>query len=246
MQRYLISRNSQTYGPYTLEELGRYLASGHVLASDLAHLEPGAGAPAPEPGPAWVPVSQLVPSAQSAPPGAPAYAPPLYVAPGTAAPGALSPAVEAPPNLSWGLYIFLIFITCGLFAVIYELIQAAWIRRIYPASRVLFIYIAALLCYVINIAASLGRGIIVAQTHTPGTSYGLVGGLFSLVYLVLVLVARFTMRSELEQHYNSVEPIGLSLSGVMTFFFGSIYFQYHFNRINELKRAMSFGFPAVR
>jgi len=28
------------------------------------------------------------------------------------------------------------------------------------------------------------------------------------------------MRAELEEHFNTVEPIGLSLSGVMTFFFG--------------------------
>ena len=45
------------------------------------------------------------------------------------------------------------------------------------------------------------------------------------------------MRRSMEEHFNGPEPIGLSLSGVMTFFFGIYYFQYHFTRINELKRA---------
>ena len=36
---YQVSRNGQLYGPYTLEDLQRYIASGHVLASDLAKSE---------------------------------------------------------------------------------------------------------------------------------------------------------------------------------------------------------------
>ncbi len=32
-------------------------------------------------------------------------------------------------------------------------------------------------------------------------------------------------------YYNTVEPIGLRLSGVMTFFFNVFYFQHHMSRI---------------
>ena len=32
---YQITRNGQNYGPYTLEDLQRYLASGNVLPTDL-------------------------------------------------------------------------------------------------------------------------------------------------------------------------------------------------------------------
>jgi hypothetical protein len=35
--------------------------------------------------------------------------------------------------------------------------------------------------------------------------------------------------------------MGLSLSGVMTFFFGDIYFQYHFNDIMRRKYAARLG-----
>jgi hypothetical protein len=51
-----------------------------------------------------------------------------------------------------------------------------------------------------------------------------------------VIVAFFKMRSSLVQYYNTVEPISLKLSGVMTFFFNIYYFQHHFSRIAEWKR----------
>jgi hypothetical protein len=54
------------------------------------------------------------------------------------------------------------------------------------------------------------------------------------------------MRSDIEEHYNSAEPIALVLSGVMTFFFNVYYFQYHFTRINELKRSGQFATLQVR
>ncbi len=63
---YFISRTGQQYGPYSLEEVQRYLASGNILPADLARSE------AME---QWVPVSQIVGNipAQPAPPP-PGYA----------------------------------------------------------------------------------------------------------------------------------------------------------------------------
>ena len=45
------------------------------------------------------------------------------------------------------------------------------------------------------------------------------------------------MQSDLEDHYNTVEPINLQLNGVMTFFFGILYFQHHFSRIAQWKKS---------
>lgn len=249
MQRFTISRNGQTYGPYSMDELQRYLASGHVLSTDLARTNDAAD---------WIPVSQLLASMPGAPtPGAAAYGAPAYGAPayGTVpavgymppVAGQLSPAVEAPPNLNWGLLVLFGLLTCGFFTVIYEFIQAFWLRRINPASRVVFFYLVAAVFYLLNISSSVAT--VSAQMHgqmRPPSSFSYVGGLASIAYLVIVLVARFTMRSELEQHYNTVEPIGLTLSGIMTFFFGSFYFQYHFNRINQMKRATAYTGYAPR
>lgn len=63
----------------------------------------------------------------------------------------------------------------------------------------------------------------------------------NLVYGILILVGRFSLRSSLERYYNSVEPVGLSLGPIMTFFFGDIYFQYHLNEIMRRKYASRLG-----
>ena len=36
---YQVSRNGQMYGPYTLEDLQRYVASGNILPTDMAKSE---------------------------------------------------------------------------------------------------------------------------------------------------------------------------------------------------------------
>ena len=48
---YFISRNDQQYGPYTLADLQRYVASGSILVTDLTHSEGMTE---------WIPVSQVI------------------------------------------------------------------------------------------------------------------------------------------------------------------------------------------
>jgi hypothetical protein len=53
---------------------------------------------------------------------------------------------------------------------------------------------------------------------------------------ILWITASFSMKNSMEEHYNTAEPIGLDLNGVMTFFFNVYYFQYHFTQINETRK----------
>ena len=48
--------------------------------------------------------------------------------------------------------------------------------------------------------------------------------------------AIFGIRASMVRYYNSVEPINLRLSAIMTFFFNVFYFQYHFTRIAVWKQ----------
>jgi hypothetical protein len=52
------------------------------------------------------------------------------------------------------------------------------------------------------------------------------------------IAGSFSMKNSIEEHYNTVEPIGLELNGVMTFFFNVFYFQYHFTKINEARKSV--------
>jgi hypothetical protein len=217
---YQVSRNGQMYGPYTLEDLQRYVASGNVLPTDLAKSEDM---------PDWLPVSQIL--------GGAAVASPVYASPADygASPGAQYPD---PPNLNWGLELLLGFLTCGLFVVVWNLIIAAWANRVQPASKALMYYIVATVLIVLNVGGSWGVMISIAHHHPHHQS--VLGSLISLAAWVVRLVARFTLRDTLEQHFNGPEPLGLRLNAVMTFFFGGIYFQYKLNRINEVKETLRY------
>ena len=67
---------------------------------------------------------------------------------------------------------------------------------------------------------------------------------------VLMLCGHYSIKNALEEHFNSVEPMGLQLSGVMVFFFNVFYLQYHLSEIRKWKlsggQAMSAGGLSIR
>jgi hypothetical protein len=206
---YFIERNGQQYGPYTVADLQRYVASGQILSNDVAYSE---GATV------GVPVSQIL--------GVPATIP--------AASPLMPPSTNRnPPNLHWALVLLFSILTCGFFSAVWNLVQAEWMKRVMPQSQALGYYIAA----ICTLVATAFAGFQAAARHSPNTT----AGLLNLVYVVLLLIGRFSLKGSLEQYYNTVEPVGLTLSGVMTFFFGEFYFQYHLNQIMERKRLALFG-----
>jgi hypothetical protein len=217
---YQVSRNGQMYGPYTIEDLRRYVASGNVLPGDLAKSGEMSE---------WLTVAQILGT-----PGAPApgYVPPVAYVTATGAP------YPDPPNLNWGLELLLGFFTCGLFVVVWNLVLAAWSNKLQPASKALMFYIIATVLIVLNFGGSYGSLIVLMHHGHPHRS--LVGGLIGIATWVVRLIARFTLRDTLEQHYNGPEPLGLRLSAVMTFFFGGIYFQYKLNEINQIKQGLRY------
>lgn len=205
---YQISRDGQEFGPYTLSDVQRYVGTGNILVTDLARAEGTTE---------WIPVSQVVGTiAVTPPPAAAAYVP--------------AANYPDPPNLHWALVLLFTFLTCGLFYYVWALIQAAWMKRVQPASKALFYYIAGLVSVVVYVIMAFGSR---AESG--------VGLIFRIGGSVLIIVGAFNLRASLEEHYNSVEPVGLSLNGVMTFFFPTIYFQYHINRINAIKQAQRMG-----
>jgi hypothetical protein len=231
---YHISRNGQNYGPYTLEDLKRYVASGNVLPTDLAKSDDMAD---------WIPVSQVLGIAQpAAPPSYPVTQSPMY-------PVANLAAYPDAPNLSWGLVLLFSIFTCTLFMWVWNLILSSWMKRVQPNSKAILYYAVATVLGLCQITFGAHSRV---SMFEPGTHWWVtyytghpLSNLIGLAVWVVRLIARFTMRAELEQHFNQAEPVGLSLSGVMTFFFGGIYFQYHLNRINELKRMARYRGAAI-
>ena len=235
---YQVSRNGQMYGPYTLEDLQRYVAAGNVLPTDLAKSEEMTD---------WQPVAQILGQMPSQPLGqapgqmpgqpfgnvvVPAYAPPA---------GYSATSVNQypdPPNLNWGLELLLGFFTCGLFVVVWNLIIANWAKRVQPASNAFMYYLIATVLIVSNLGGSWG--VLISVVHHHPHHQSVLGSLLSIATWVVRLIARFSLRDTLEQHFNGPEPLGLRMSAVMTFFFGGLYIQYKLNRINEIKAAIRY------
>lgn len=230
---YQISRDGQIYGPYTLEDLHRYVASGNILLTDLAKSEEMSD---------WVPVSQILqpaaaPAAAYTAPVTPQYygAPPAYIPPSGVAP------YPDPPNLHWALVLLFGFLTCGLFWVIWDLVQALWAKRVEPTTKAMLyfiIYAVFWVLYLFSYAVTVAPQM--ARNETPRIAP--ITALCWLGLIVFVIIYRFTMKATIERHFNGPEPIGLRLSGIMTFFFGGLYFQYHFSRINQIKRGYYRGY----
>jgi hypothetical protein len=252
---YYVARNGQTYGPYSEETLRKYLAEGSMLATDMARSDGALN---------WTPLGQLLapaapvsvpPPMYSAPPQAylpppvynqpPAYTPPSYSPPNPMGGAAYPP----PPSLHWAL-LLVIGIFFGLFITIWAFIQAGWVKSIDPASKATRDLIIAICFPIVGVVFLIGflivsgvaTGLASSMDHP---SVALIGslvsgfGIFMLMCfgsLIFHLKAFFGMKNSIERYYNTVEPISLRLSGVMTFFFNVIYFQYHFTRIAEWKR----------
>ena len=228
---YHIMREGQTYGPYTLEDLKRYVASGNVLLTDMAKSDDAAE---------WIPVGQVL-NVSGADPAAPPAMPPSYAPPvnpyGTpvAAYGAPTNSYPDPPNMHWALVLVLTICTCGLFGIIWDLVQLLWMRRVQPQTKAMGYFIAYIALSFVGGAVSAGISAAVMHGHHSHGSP--LSSIISIAAFVFIILYRFAMKNSLEQHFNTVEPVGLRLGPIMTFFFGGIYFQYHLNRINEIKLA---------
>ena len=201
---YMLQRDGQQYGPYTLADLQRYVASGNILITDLVKSEGMED---------WVPLSQVIGNI------------PVPVAPPQPATVTMSSVYPSPPDLHWGVLLALEIVTCGLFGAVWLLVQAVWARKVQPNAKALtYLIVAFSLSFV-------GGGMSTVHDVAP------IGRLLQFGGWIMSLVGIFSLRSSIEEHFNSAEPIGLRLSGVMTFFFNAIYFQYHFNEIAQAKKA---------
>lgn len=215
---YRIARNGQIFGPYTLIETERYIASGNILLTDLAQAEGMQE---------WLTVETLFPTAPVAT---------------TPHPGGLPRLYPNPPDLPWWLALIIGVLTMGIFFQVWDLVESSWMRRVDRSSIALYLYIAECVLYVIKLPTTLA--IILYNIGVGPPVDGGHSALITLIGIALFFATRFTLRKELHRHFNSAEPIGLHLNWFLTLLFGGLYFQYHFNRVNEIKRALRVSVPS--
>ncbi len=133
--------------------------------------------------------------------------------------------VPLPPNLHWGVVLILGLVTRELFNLIWALIQANWARKLINNNKPMVL------------VAMYPAGIVAGMfAIMMGKSFAALGSLFILGGVIVYLVGIFSIKGAMEEYYNSTENISLAMSGVMTFFFSTVYIQYHINRIARWKK----------
>ena len=205
---YYISRGEQKLGPYTLAQLNEQVKAGAITTSDLAQSEGMTD---------WVPVSQVLGNI-------PIQSVTSY---GAAVAPAAEPFVETvplPANLHWGVLLLLQALTRNFFNFIWALYLANWARKLDGQNK----HLVLVAMYPAGIIAGLLAG---AGSKNPIMMFVLIFG-----GLVAYLFGIFSIRAAMEEYYNSRENIGLKLGGGMTFFFSTVYFQYHINKIAKWKK----------
>lgn len=207
--QYFVKRGEQRYGPYSLADLQKYVQTGNIAPDDLTQSEGMAD---------WVPVSQVLGN--------------ISATAVTSGGAAVAPAPERelvplPPNWHWSIVLILGIITRQLFNLIWALVQANWARKLSGDNKPMVL--------VAMYPAGMIAGILM-MTFFRGNGLGGLGGLFIVAGAIVYIVGVFSIRSAMEDYYSSTENIGLRLSGVMTFFFSTVYIQYHINKIAKWKK----------
>ena len=134
-------------------------------------------------------------------------------------------ALPAPPRLHWGVVLALSIVTLGIFGMVWMAVQAYWLKKAtkngtpfgWAIAYVVFLPLMVFIGLILGALAGMGK----AGDNAPALLAGaeLVSRLGSVV---LYLVTAFSLKAGLE-----AEPIDIPLSGVVTFFLGATYFQYH-------------------
>jgi GYF domain 2 len=229
---YYIARDGQQYGPYSADTVRQYLAAGSLLTSDMAREESGQ---------TWLPLGQLM--SQAPPmtlPMAPPIVPPIPPYSGGAAFGgpqiASQPMISQiiPPDLHWALVLLLGF--TGIFTFVWVLIQASYARKIDPANKAMVFYILWIVGVIINFFISVTVIVSMAQTGVIHPGMAAVQWVFNIANVTFFLLGGYGIRRSMLDYYNIREPIQLRLGGVMTFFFSTLYLQYHMSRIAKWKK----------
>jgi GYF domain 2 len=210
--KYFVKRGDEQFGPYSLAEIQQYVQSGNISLGDLAQSEGMSE---------WFPISQVIGNI------------PIPVTTyGAAAAPTMEPVPELvplPPNLHWAVLLLLEIFTRQLVNLIWVMVQANWARKLIKNNKPLVL----VAMYPAGIIAGIVAEVVVGSDSDALAIPAIVciiGG------LIAYIIGIFSIRSAMEEYYNSTENIGLSLSGVMTFFFSTIYFQYHINRIARWKK----------
>lgn len=147
--------------------------------------------------------------------------PPFYAYP--SAPPVVR-AVPDPPRLHWGWVLLLSMVTFGFFGMAWLIVQANWVRKVRGHSKTLPWAIAYASALPALFLFAIVMGILGALFHIADVQAFIRSAvlLVRIAIFVLWIVTIYTLSNEL-----NADPIDIPLSGILIFFLGPVYFQFH-------------------
>lgn len=136
-------------------------------------------------------------------------------------------AFPAPPKLHWALVLLFTVFTLGIFIIVWMFIQSIWARKIDPTSHASAQFVGYVVLFLLGQIFDLA-----SSEDLKGVSV-----LFLLGSYIAFYFGTYSIRRSMLDHYNSIEPMQLRLSAAMTFFFSTLYLQYHMTRIANMRAA---------
>jgi hypothetical protein len=210
--KYFVKKGDQQSGPFTLGELNDQVKAGNVLSSDLTQSEGMSD---------WVAVEQVLGTV-------PVPAAATYCADGAPSFEVGSEPAPLPFNLHWSLVLILGIFTNQIFNFFWAFYLAIWARKLDGNNK----HIVLVAMY----PAGFVAGVVASMNHIEALP-----GILIFAGAIAYIVGVFSIKSAMEDYYNGRENIGLSLSGGMTFFFSTVYLQYHINQIAKMKKSGVFA-----
>jgi hypothetical protein len=208
-----VGRNDERFGPYDEATLRAWIAEGKVEATAMGWREGMAD---------WQPLHVILGIA---------VPPPMARAPGMPA-AALNNDLPPPPDMHWALIFVIDLFVGGLMGLIWQFVQASWIKKIDPASKATM-WLVISVC-LLPVTWFVMMGVVLNRSlNTPDPGLGAIMGVMSyfglffllgLAMIVFRYVAMFSMARSMREKlpaYGLVPDIG----NVTLFFFTHYYLQ---------------------
>ncbi len=215
--KYFVRRGKQEFGPYSIEDIRRYLGTGNIAPTDMAREENCS---------AWVPLYTV-----AAAPAEPAIQP-------TAGYAGITTANA--PDLHWAIVLVLSSILSFLFTFPWAIVQAQWARRVDASCKAMQLYWIGMPLFLLGALVTIFSPGVKQQEGT----LVLLFPLMIFAASILFIMPRFEVKSAIEQAYSDLGA-PYKLSGVMTFFFTEIYLQYHLSAISKIQHAVRMVSPVA-
>ena len=256
---FFLIRGDDKYGPYTLADLQRYVASGNISPLDIVFREGDD---------ARMQVSEVLSSnAPASPPAPPAinsgfaqFGPdPSLPHSSFHAEPALPSGIPAPPALDWWLVLIFAAITCGLFGLIWLFLQARWLKKLEPSSNTILFLALYVGTSVLVFPLAIGNVLFSSGIGEPSdTAAGLLGMLYLLLgvaSLIIALVSIFSLKSGLESVSSPWGSLRIELGPgfavvvviscfiSLLFVIAPVWIQFQLDRIREWQSRTHLGNP---